>query len=232
MAPVNKGKVLFTCREATCGKNVTDRSNRDRHEKRFNHKPLKHKSKEPLFDDTAKEYKCATPGCTATSEFKGNIARHMKDCAKQTTRKEQKTDNKICPYFGKVFVQKSNRYRHMKNQHEVINHTFADKTFGDGTVVPLTFVPESDRNDQPGPSNLSPNASYIESAPNQTTELLNVPFISNDGNIVEKEMTEIENETPIYEVFEQPFTIPTSPVHEANHDNELNESNKLSKLRM
>ena len=55
MAPVNKGKVLFTCREATCGKNFTDRSNRDRHEKRFNHKPLKRKSKEPLFDDTAKK---------------------------------------------------------------------------------------------------------------------------------------------------------------------------------
>ena len=67
-------------------------------------------------------------------------------------------------------------------------------------VVPLTFIPEFDRNDQPGPSNLSPNAntSDIESAPNQTTELLNVSFISNDGNIIETEMTEIENETPIY----------------------------------
>ena len=114
-------------------------------------------------------------------------------------RKEQKTDNKICPYCGKIFVQNSNKYHHMKNQHEDINHTFADKTFGDATVVPLTFVPESDRNDQPGPSNLSPNAysSDIESAPNQTTELLNVSFISNDGNIVEKEITEIENETPL-----------------------------------
>ena len=42
-------------------------------------------------------------------------------------------------------------------------------------------------NDQPRPSNLSPNtyASDIESTPNQTTELLNVSFISNDGNIVE-----------------------------------------------
>ena len=43
-------------------------------------------------------------------------------------------------------------------------------------------------------------------------------------------MTEIENDTPIYEVFEQPFTIPTSPVHEANHDNELNLSNVNLKL--
>ena len=68
----------------------------------------------------------------------------------------------------KVFVQKSNRERHVKNQHEEdtdFNHTFADETFDDGTVVPLTFVSEFDRNDQPEPSNLSPSAyaSDIES---------------------------------------------------------------------
>ena len=51
MAPINNGKVLFACREATCGKKFTDRSNRDRHEKRFNHKPLKRKSKELLQKD-------------------------------------------------------------------------------------------------------------------------------------------------------------------------------------
>ena len=43
-------------------------------EKCFNHKPIKHKSKEPLFDDMAKKYKCATPGCPTMSKFKGNIA--------------------------------------------------------------------------------------------------------------------------------------------------------------
>ena len=98
----------------------------------------------------------------------------------------------------------------------------------------MTFAPEFDRNNQPGPSNPSPNAyaSDIESALIQTTELLNVSLISNDGNIVETEITEIENETPIYEVFEQPFTIPTSPVHETNHDNELNESNNLSNVNL
>ena len=78
MTTVNKGNVLFTYREATCGKNFTDRSNRDRYEKCFNHKPLKRKSKEPSFDDTAKKYKCATPGCATTSKFKGNIVRHKK----------------------------------------------------------------------------------------------------------------------------------------------------------
>ena len=160
----------------------------------------------------------------------------MKDCAKQKMRKEQKADNKVCPYCGKVFVQKSYRDCHVKNQHEDsdFSHTFADEIFDDGTVVPVTFVPEFDQNDQPRPSNLSPNtyASDIESTPNQTTELLNVSFISNDGNIVETWMTEIESEAPVYEVFEQPFTIPTSPVHEANHDNELSESNKLSNVNL
>ena len=86
MAPVNIGNVLFTCRVATCGKNFIDRSNRDRHEKRFNHKPLKRKSKEPLFDDTAKKYKCATHGSPTTSRFKENIVGHMKDCAKQNMK--------------------------------------------------------------------------------------------------------------------------------------------------
>ena len=45
-------------------------------------------------------------------------------------------------------------------------------------------------------------------------------------------MTEIENETPISEVFEQPFTIPTSPVHETNHHNKLNKSNNLSNVNL
>ena len=69
----------------------------------------------------------------------------------------------------------------------------------------------------------------IEFAPNQITKLLNVSFVNNDGNIVE---TEIENENPIYEVFEQPFTIPTSPVHETNHHNKLNESINLSNVNL
>ena len=88
----------------------------------------------------------------------------------------------------------------------------------------MTFVSEFDRNDQPGPSNLSPSA--------YASDIESVSFISNGGNIVEIEMTEIENESPIYEVFEQPFTIPTSPVHETNQDNELNESNNLSNVNL
>ena len=122
----------------------------------------------------------------------------------------------------------------INNQRSDFNHTFADETFDDGTVVPLTFAPEFDRNNQPGPSNPSPNAyaSDIESALIQTTELLNVSLISNDGNIVETEITEIENETPIYEVFEQPFTIPAWPAYERNHNNELNESNNLSNVNL
>ena len=45
-------------------------------------------------------------------------------------------------------------------------------------------------------------------------------------------MIGIENDTPIYKVFEQPFTIPTLPLHEANHDNEVNESNNLYNVKL
>ena len=73
MAPANKGKVLFTCREAIMVRPLpTEVMEID--EKCFNHKPIKYKSKEPLFDDMAKKYKCATPGCPTMSKFKGNIA--------------------------------------------------------------------------------------------------------------------------------------------------------------
>ena len=71
MAPVNKGKE-FICWEKTCSKNFNDRSNRDRHEKRFNHKVVKRRCKQPLFDEKEKKYHCVTPGCSKNSKFKGN----------------------------------------------------------------------------------------------------------------------------------------------------------------
>ena len=41
MPPVSCQKA-FSCRERTCKKTFTDGSNRDRHEKRFNLKPVKY----------------------------------------------------------------------------------------------------------------------------------------------------------------------------------------------
>ena len=112
MAPVNKCKV-FTCREKTCSK--IDRSNRDKHEKRFNHKMAKLRCKQLFLDEKENIYHCATPGCSMNSKFKGNIVRHMKDSAQQQLRNEQKADNIVCHYCGKTFVQKSNRDCHVRN---------------------------------------------------------------------------------------------------------------------
>ena len=53
MAPVNSQKA-FSCRERTCKKTFTDRSNRDRHEKPFNHKPVKYNNMQPLFNEKEK----------------------------------------------------------------------------------------------------------------------------------------------------------------------------------
>ena len=76
MAPVKKGD--FTCREKTCLKKFTDRSNRDRQEKRFNHEQKAiRKGLEPLFDKDGKKFNCATTLCTFSSKFKGNVIRHM-----------------------------------------------------------------------------------------------------------------------------------------------------------
>ena len=82
MATVNKGKV-FTCREKMCSKNITDRGNRDGHEKRFNHKVAKRRCKQSLFDEKEKKDYCVTPACSTNSKFKGNVVRYMKNCPHQ-----------------------------------------------------------------------------------------------------------------------------------------------------
>ena len=107
MAPVNKSKVFF-CRDESCTKKFTDMSNRNRHEKRFNHKPaavVKKRTKQPLYNHIEKKYTCALPGCSVKSNFKGNITRHMKDCAEQMLRKKKKDGNKVCEFCGKTFGQ-------------------------------------------------------------------------------------------------------------------------------
>ena len=80
---------MFSCRERTCKRTFTDRSDRDRHEKRFNHKPAKYNTTQPLFNEKEKKYCCPIPGCSFSSKFKGKIISHMKDYVKQLKRKEE-----------------------------------------------------------------------------------------------------------------------------------------------
>ena len=189
MAPVSSKEKVFYCRNKDCNKCFTDRSNRNRHEKKSNHKPTaKKKSSQPLFNEAEKKYKCAVPGCSAQSKFKGNITRHMKDCSKINLRKEQKENNKVCGICGKRFEQKFNRDRHVKNQHSV-------PTF----VSQVDLQPQSSHPDVPETLSASP-------------ETLNVSFLSNDGSVIETEMSLVDNETPIYEIQDVPMAIALSPI--------------------
>ena len=147
----------------------------------------------------------------------------MEGSAQQKLRKEQKADIIICQYCGKRFKRKSNRDHHVKSQHEdgtVDDRADADEIVDD-SVVPLTFVPEFEPDFQPGISNHPSNAAAldIDSTPHQTTpsELLNVSFRNNNGNIIDVAMAEIEQETPIYEVFEPSLNIPLSPIGDTNY---------------
>ena len=189
-----------------------------------------------LFDVVEKKYHCATTGYSTKSRFKGNIVRHIKDSSQQKLRKGQTDDNKICHYCGKRFKQKSNRNRHVKSQHEdgtVDNHTDADEIVDD-CVIPLTFVPGFEHDFRPGTSNHPSNAAALDCTPHQTTpEILNVSFRSNDGEINDTAMVKIEQETPIYEVFEPYLNIPFSPIRDTTDSrNNINnaEPNKWATL--
>ena len=36
-----------------------------------------------IFDEKENKHYCVTPACSNNSKFKGNIVRHMKNCAQQ-----------------------------------------------------------------------------------------------------------------------------------------------------
>ena len=47
-------------------------------------------------------------------------------------------------------------------------------------------------------------------------EVLNVSFVSDDGNTIDLEMSVIEKQTPIYKVSEQSLNPLSSPIHDTN----------------
>lgn len=120
MAPVSKAKFYF-CRDDSCKKQFSDMSNRNKHEKRFNHQPVtlgKNRKIQPLYDEKTKLWACPTVDCPLRSKFRGNIVRHKKECTKVMVRKQKMSQNKVCEYCGKTFGQKFNRDRHVKTHHE------------------------------------------------------------------------------------------------------------------
>ena len=149
--------------------------NRDRREKRFNHKLLISKCKELLFNENEKKYYCPTPGCSTESSFKGNVVRHMKDCVQQKIQKEKKTYNKKCQFCGKTFAQKPNRDHQVRNRHS------SEMSCDTSDIVP-TFI--SELGSQPGSLNqplVSVSDIDIHNALPSPSEMLNVYFLTDDG---------------------------------------------------
>ena len=92
----------------------------------------------------------------------------MKNCAQLQLQKEQKTDNNVCQYCGKTFMQKSNRDCHVR-QHEdaIFDHTETNEW---REFVPLLFVTEFEPACRPErlETNNQMQDSGIDSVPHQT----------------------------------------------------------------
>ena len=112
MAPTNKGKGIFKCREVTCSKTLVSMK------KKFKHAPVTRRSSTslPQYNPDTKRYHCSMSGCKSNSKYKRSITRHIKEgCT--LIRKETVKNNRTCNYCGMAFVRKSNGDRHVKTKH-------------------------------------------------------------------------------------------------------------------
>ena len=130
MAPTNKGKGIFKCREVTCSKTFTLIQNPSEHEKKFKHAPVTRRSSNslPQYNPDRKRYHCPMSGCKSNSKYKRSITRHIKGCT--LIRKETVKNNRTCNYCGMTFVRKCNRDRHVKTKHS-------------NTLIPISSVDAS-----------------------------------------------------------------------------------------
>ena len=86
MAEVKRWK----CRDLQCDKSLSNKSNRDRHERKAGHAPPNRRDSilNPLFNDESKEYVCPLPGCNLMSRYKSNVTRHLKTGCPTLFKKE------------------------------------------------------------------------------------------------------------------------------------------------
>ena len=166
-----------TCRNAECGKTYSNRSNRDRRENKSDYSPAPRRIglQIPIFSKELKKYSCPLTNCPVTSTFKSNITRYIK--AGCQTLSKKKVDNKVYLYCKETFAQKSNWDRHIKRIH----------------------------------SNAEPNLSQVDTTDTELpvpsfdsdmAEKMNVSFLSEDGSVFEQRMRMVDEEIPIFEVFE------------------------------
>ena len=76
MAPTNKGKGIFKCREVTCSKTFTLIQNRSKHEKKFKRAPVTRRSwtSLPQYNPHTKRYHWPTQN---TNDVPPGISRRM-----------------------------------------------------------------------------------------------------------------------------------------------------------
>ena len=173
MAPTNKENGIFKCREVTCSKTFTLIQNRSKHEKKFKHAPVTRRlsTSLPQYNPDTKRYHCLMSGCKSNPKHKRSVTRHIKEgCS--LIRKETVKNNRTCNYCGMKFVRKSNRDRHVKTKHS-------------NTLIPISSMDASPQ------ENVKRNVDER----NNENEILDVSFISGDGNIIDMNINMIDKGT-------------------------------------
>jgi len=146
----------WNCRDNSCNKSFSNKSNRDRHERKADHAPPNRRDSilNPVFNEESMEYGCPLLGCNSTSKYKSNISRHIKAGCPTLSVKE---DNRVCPHCKQIFTQKSNRDRHVKRMHPAESEILSN------------FDEEND-------------SEIIPTFDQDTADVMNVSFLSNDGS--------------------------------------------------
>ena len=111
--------MVFPCRNEKCERSFNTISNINKNERLKNHGPQSEDKIEiPFFNDA---FHCPIDGCDTKSNYKHNILKHLKKYTEKESSMKRSivANNKVCPICSKVFAQKSNRDRHVKNFHSL-----------------------------------------------------------------------------------------------------------------
>ena len=173
MSPTNKGKGIYKCCEVTCSKIFTLIQNCSKHEKKFKHAPVTRRSSIslPQYNPDAKRYHIPMSSSKSNSKYIRSITRHIKEgCT--LIRKESVKNDRTCNYCGMTFGRRSNLDTHLKTNHS-------------NTLFPISSMDASPQ------ENVARNVDER----NNGSEILDVPFISDDGNFIDMNITMIDKGT-------------------------------------
>ena len=233
------------------GEKIVILHSRQRHEKKLDHAPSKTLVRKtvPIYDADQCLYFCPKSHCNVRSEYKRSIQRHL------TSGCSKKVDNKTCNICGAKFQKKSNRDRHMKNQHQGDEIPVIEKSGESSSQVNFeyendVFDDDDFQMEATDSTNYDQNralADRREQLNSTEKDVLEASFISDDGRCIELNISLIDEETPIYEVFEPEIEsttlpplhlTPQSPISSGgdpqisnNNDTLINEIEQYAKLR-